>query len=278
MPDKNDLARMYGVDYWKVGGGTDTDDPRERVRVLDWLRKLGAGTFIDFGCGKGVLLAEAAALGWRVAGVEMDPAVAGSVAGATNLTVVSDPERLVGSGNAPADVVHLGDVVEHLADLEAQWPAILGLVKPGGILLSQGPLEASPTLFTLALRLSRAVRPRESESPPYHVLLATAAGQRTFFRRFGLEEIEYIVREVSWPAPSRLAVRDLVRPRLVALFLARRLSQAVSALFPNRMGNRYFFAGRRPVGAPGPAYRGATGGAPDRGRGVGLPFPDTVVD
>ena len=258
MPNGDDLTAMYNIDYAKVGrGGPDTDDPRERAHVLDWLRRLGEGTFVDFGCGEGGLLAEVAGLGWRAAGVEMDPAVANTVAGRTKLTVVSDPDQLLASGAAPADVVHLGDVVEHLTDLDRQMLRILGLVKPGGVLLSQGPLEASPTLFLLALRLARAVRPRRLDFPPYHVLLATAKGQRTCFRRFGLEELEYVVREVEWPAPSRLSASDLVRPRLVALFLARRLSQAVSACFPNAMGNRYFFAGRRLAGAPSRGLKAA---------------------
>jgi SAM-dependent methyltransferase len=258
---------MYDRDYGEaVHGGPDIDDPRERTRVLDWLRKAGGGTFIDFGCGQGGLLAEVAAQGWRVAGVEMDPAVAELVAGRTSLTVVSDPDRLLASGIAPADVVHLGDVVEHLTNLDEQMPVILRLVKPGGMLLSQGPLEASPTLFTLALRLARAVRPRRVESPPYHVILATAAGQRAFFRRFDLEEMEYVVREVSWPAPSRLAGSEMIRPRLVALFLARRISQAISAVFPNKMGNRYFFAGRRPAGLPRTMSGGAAGASETDGR------------
>ncbi|MDR3639312.1 MAG: methyltransferase domain-containing protein [Isosphaeraceae bacterium] len=246
MPDRLDLHHMYDVDYPKVGqDGVATDDPRERSRVVDWLRRLGDGVFVDFGCGEGGLLVEAAKLGWRVAGVELNPAFADSVASRTREMVVSDPDLLTGMGLAPADVVHLGDVVEHLTDLDRQMPAIVRLVKPGGLLLSQGPLEASPNLFTAMLRLVRRLRPRPIVSPPYHVLLATAEGQRDFFRRFDLEEVEYAVCEVAWPAPSRLAIADLARPRLVALFLIRRLSQAISSLFPNGMGNRYFFVGRR---------------------------------
>lgn len=77
------------------------------------------------------------------------------------------------------------------------------------------------------------------------MLLATRVGQRRLFERFGLEELEFSVSEVSWPAPSTLTRSDLKRPRPVALFLLRRLSQAVSKLRPDRWGNRYFYAGRR---------------------------------
>lgn len=79
---------------------------------------------------------------------------------------------------------------------------------------------------------------------PYHVLLATAKGQQDFFRRFGLEELTFSIREEDWPAPPGLALSDLGRPRLVGLFMLRRFSQAISAVMPAPWGNPYFFAGR----------------------------------
>src|SRR5205085_1308835 len=140
-----------------------------------------------------------------------------------------------------------GRVVEWLARLDEQMPEILRLVKPGGLLLAQGPLEANASLFTSVLATARRLRPkRRTEMAPYHVLLATARGQREFFRRFGLEEIEYTLREVSWPAPSGLMLADLGRPRAVGLFALRRCSQALSALRPRVWGNRYFYVGRKP--------------------------------
>jgi hypothetical protein len=75
------------------------------------------------------------------------------------------------------------------------------------------------------------------------VLLATAAGQRAFFRRFGLQEFSFTLREAAWPAPNRISVSDLGRPRRLGLFLIRRFSQLVSRLAPHAWGNRYFYAG-----------------------------------
>jgi Zn ribbon nucleic-acid-binding protein len=87
--------------------------------------------------------------------------------------------------------------------------------------------------------------PRRVEMAPLHVLLATSAGQRALFERFGLEEAEYVVREVSWPAPARLSAAELRSPRAVALFALRRCSQLASALRPGAWGNRYFYAGAK---------------------------------
>ncbi len=247
MPGDETLAQMYGTGYSEsFTVDPNVDDPKEPCRTLKWLARSGGGTFIDYGCGDGTLLVETDKLGWRPYGVEFDPEVARRAEEKTGLKVFSDPSALLNEAGGPADVLHLGDVIEHLTALDRQMPEILGLLKPGGILLAQGPLEGNPNVFLMFLRLSRPMKKRRRyEMAPYHVLLATAAGQRTFFRRFGLEELEYSIHEVSWPAPTRISAADLARPRVLGLFAARRLSQWVSRLLPGKLGNRYYYAGRR---------------------------------
>lgn len=246
MPHDDTLRLMYGVDYATAVGTHDPTvaDPKEPGRVIGWLKKLGRGAFLDYGCGAGPLLTAARGLGWEALGVELDEEVARRTAGQTGARVVSDPARLADNG-PPADVLHLGDVIEHLTALDRQMPEILRLLKPGGVVLAQGPLEANPNLFTSTLKLARSVRrPRAAEMAPYHVLLATARGQQGFFKRFGLSELEFVVSEVCWPAPSRLGAGDLLRPKAVGMFALRKASQLVSAVRPKALGNRYFYAGR----------------------------------
>ena len=245
MPDSDTLARMYGPAYAQsFVDEPSVCDPKQPSRVVRWLEENAPGTFIDYGCGSGSLLAEAIRLKWRAVGVEFDAEVARAVSAETGARVVSCAE-IASLGDCQADMLNLGDVIEHLTELSRQMPEILRLIKPGGLLLAQGPLEANANLFTIALRLSRFLRkPRQSEMAPYHVLLATARGQRQFFPRHGLEELEYSVDEVDWPAPHRLTLADFFRPRAVGLFVLRRVSRSVSALRPGRWGNRYFYAGR----------------------------------
>lgn len=245
MPDAAVLAEMYGVDYTQEGGSAGhTENPKEPERVVEWLSKLESGTFVDYGCGEGELLTEAQRTGWKAVGVEFSDDVARKTSARTGQAVFTRPHER--PDFPPADVLHLGDVIEHLTRLDEQMPDILRLLKPGGILLAQGPLEGNTSLFTLVLASARGLRrDRRTEMAPYHVLLATARGQREFFRRFGLEEIEYTLREVAWPAPAGLMLSDLRRPRMVGLFALRRISKLVSALHPTQWGNRYFYVGRR---------------------------------
>lgn len=247
MPDHQLLERMYGPEYaTSFQHDPSIADPKQPERVLHWLRTLPAGTFLDYGCGQGALLTAAQEAGWKAVGVEFSKEVAARVAERTGAIVVTDPACLPAGGREAADVLHLGDVLEHLTEMDRQMPEIMNLLRPSGVLLAQGPLEANGCLFTLGLKLMRRLTGRKPvEMAPYHVSLATAAGQRILFRRFGLQEQEFVVREVAWPAPAVLRAADLRRPRSLALFTLRRLSQACTLLRPGPWGNRYFYAGRR---------------------------------
>jgi len=238
MPDPETIARMYGLNYAGEAAGADTIDPKNPRAVVGYLSSREPGVFVDYGCGDGRLLVAAHELGWTAVGVELSPEVARATEQRTGITVrtPSAPE-LVGI----ADVLHLGDVVEHLTNMDRQLADALSVLKSGGTLLAQGPLENNPNVFTATVRLARRFRKRIMEMAPYHVVLATSKGQRVLFARMNLEELAYTVTEETWPAPRRF----FSGARGMALYSLRRLSQAVSAISREGMGNRYFYIGRR---------------------------------
>jgi SAM-dependent methyltransferase len=246
MPDDELLEVIYGTGYPAlVSPEHSVEDPKHPERVLSVLAALPPGTFIDFGCGAGHLLCEAAALGWKTWGVELTPAVAAATAHATGQPVV--PVSDVGSrSDLPgADVVHLGDVLEHLTDPDREFSAALSMLRPGGLVLAQGPLENNWTVFGALIRVAGRTRPtRVRHQPPTHVVQATARGQRLFFFRHGLAEQRFDISEVWWPAPSELR-SCWRRPRLLILHLCRRLSLSLRPLTPRTWGDRYFYIGRK---------------------------------
>jgi 2-polyprenyl-3-methyl-5-hydroxy-6-metoxy-1,4-benzoquinol methylase len=247
MPEPDMVQQMYGPRYkaaFSEGTNGNVEDPKQLDKCIEWLRNLGTGTFLDYGCGAGVLLEAAAKAGWRSVGVELDSKVAREVEERTGFRVLTAEEADSSEGHI-ADILHLGDVLEHLTEMENQLPRILRLIKPGGLLLAQGPLEGNFNFFAACCGLSRRLRPwHRTKMAPYHVLMATSRGQRVLFERFGLSELEYSLHEVAWPAPSRLKLRDLARPRQATLFALRRVSVSLSALNGKKWGNRYFYAGR----------------------------------
>lgn len=229
MPDDETVELMYGLDYQKP----EEESAHDFSSVIAFLRKQPAGVFIDYGCGKGEILREAKKLGWRPIGVELSEEVARAVSERTGVEVVQPGHGM------RADVLHLGDVLEHLTKMDEQLPEILAMLKPGGYLIAQGPMEANMNLFTLAIRCSRRFRPKTIYTTPYHVMLATNKGQRALFARYGLKEVEYRLSEVSWPAPDKISAN----PRALGLYSLRKASQLVTKLKPS-LGNRYFYVGR----------------------------------
>mgnify|MGYP001439616392 CR=1 FL=1 len=244
MPDEQMLLEMYGNSYFD-GGVPELEDSSEGkfAEVLEHLRRAEPGVFIDYGCGGGDLLAAVAELGWRPIGIEFNPEQINELKRALPYAIVSHQEK----PSELADVLHLGDVLEHLTEMDLQFPKILSLLKVGGVLIAHGPLEANPNVFNYALSLSRRIKGAKVTSvAPYHVILATSKGQRRLFERHGLREEAFKVKEVAFPAPESLNTTDLKSVRRTALYLIRKASQAATKLTgEGRHGNRYFYIGER---------------------------------
>lgn len=245
MPDAETLAQMYGDDYQQFLSIESCHSGDDGIRqVVEYLKTREKGVFLDYACGAGVLLNEVAKTGWEVIGFELNVATAEKYSRLHNIKIISDLKDL--PENFRADVIHLGDVLEHLTDVNSQFPSILNLLKENGLLIAQGPLEANLNLFFLGVKMTRILRRApDSEMPPYHVSLATVEGQRRFFNRFRLKEMVFDVFETAHPAPERIEMSDLKNLRKSAFFLLRKVSQTVSAVFPKTMGNRYFYVGSK---------------------------------
>jgi SAM-dependent methyltransferase len=242
MPDQDISSRLYGMDY-AAFSGSQRDHPDTRLTsALDVLAKRPPGRLIDYGCGDGSFLRAAAKLGWQCEGVEFSPEVVRDLSTAMGLPVVDANNLHALTGRA--DVVALNDVIEHFSDLPSSFAAVLRLLKPSGLIIAQGPLEANSNLFTHTVALHRRTRRATSATmPPYHVLLATARGQRMFFRRVGLRELRFSVIEAAWPAPARLTRSVIGDSRALGLFLLRRVSRITGAVLPSYSGNRYLYVG-----------------------------------
>jgi 2-polyprenyl-6-hydroxyphenyl methylase/3-demethylubiquinone-9 3-methyltransferase len=119
------------------------------------LRPFDGLTLLDIGCGGGLVAEPMARLGFRVTGIDADEAaiaVARAHAQAAKLVI----DYRTGSAEARAaagesfDAVLALEVVEHLADVEAFFASLSGLVKPGGAFIG-ATVNRTAASFALAI-------------------------------------------------------------------------------------------------------------------------------
>ena len=246
VPSSGQLAAMYSREAYHDVHYALVDPTGDYARSATLLRRHagGRGALLDLGCGNGSFMLAAQQAGFRPEGIEFTASAIESAHQKSGLPV-SDLETVLASGRR-FDIVHAGDVLEHLPDPASTLGQLFGSLQPGGLLFAEGPLQSNPSLVYLVSktvkRLRRALgRDRPGRTAPTHLTLTTRTAQRRFFTaRLGLRELMFEVYETGWP--YRLtgvrfrSVQALIR-HLIGL-----AAVAVSALVPVRprvLGNRF---------------------------------------
>ena len=84
--------------------------------ILRWLGEGRGRRLLDVGAADGLLSRQLSARGWRVTGIEGDPALAQAGARHCERMITMNLDREVPAGEGPFDVIVYGDVLEHLVD------------------------------------------------------------------------------------------------------------------------------------------------------------------
>jgi 2-polyprenyl-3-methyl-5-hydroxy-6-metoxy-1,4-benzoquinol methylase len=209
LPSGEDLHALYrsmeDPDYL-----AEEDGRRRTARRLLALVPPG-GRLLDVGCGHGLLLDEARALGFSVEGLELSRSAADWARGSLGLPVREEPLEAVDEPAAYAAIV-MADVLEHLDDPPAALDHARSLLSPGGVLVVVTPDPAS--------RMARLAGARWWGFLPAHtVLLPRATLRRTLEERgFSVVDERSLVRTFTlryWMAG--LAERGGPAGRVVSL-------------------------------------------------------------
>ena len=204
LPSDEDFRLMYaGENYHDIH--YQTLDSTQFEKTLARVRPLLSQTrdVLDYGCGIGGFLVAAAQAGMRSHGVEFDAAARERAKKNTGIEV-HVPQALARLG-LKFDLIHLGDVLEHLPDPKAVFLRLRSLLNPGGLFLVEGPLQrnASPVFWCSAgvKRLRRALGvDRPGSSPPTHLVLTDRMSQKKFFTEtLSYECLFYELDETGWP-------------------------------------------------------------------------------
>ena len=183
LPDAEAFAAMYAPDDYHAEFYAEDDGQGAYAETAAKLaEQLPPGArLLDYGCGSGHFVAAAKSVGFAAEGAEHSAAAAAAAAARCG-AAVHDLSDEAWRAAGPWECVHLGDVLEHLPDPRATLVDVLGVVRPGGWLSVEGPLEANPSPVHVAIhltgRLKRLAGRSEGAFPPYHLFFTDAAAQR----------------------------------------------------------------------------------------------------
>jgi len=223
VPDAACFAQMYDKasyhdSHYSV---SDLTPYRQAAALLRQFTQYGS-TVLDYGCGVGHFLQAVKAEGFHPYGVEFDAPAAAAAAVHAGCPVVTVTDLDGAYAGQLFNVIHLGDVLEHLPDPAATLAGLLTRLKPGGLLFVEGPLETNPSPVYWAARLFGGVkhrlRPAEiGAGVPTHLFRTSALAQSRFFRqRFPiLQPLYWQVSESGWP----YAQGDWIKRRVAAAAL-----------------------------------------------------------
>lgn len=203
---------------------------------------------LEIGTASGYIGRELRARGFaHLIGVEIDPAAAAAARPFYERHEVRDIERDGLAGLGEFDVVICADVLEHLRDPAGQLAAVVGLVRPGGVVVVSLPNAVNwiARLQVLAGRFEYADRGLFDRG---HLRFFTRRTARRLMEQAGLS----VERIVATPLPVELVIEGWL-PAVAARGLERAYT-ALAAGWGTLLAYQFVLVGRR-GGAPGAARR-----------------------
>ena len=191
------VAQLAGI-YTRSAGyfaTAETDLSRTSAEPAEQLHRhlaaagIRGGRFLDVGCATGQLIYHMARLGWQVTGIDVNPDAA-AVARAHGLDVAEGALEKQPFADASFDVIHMGDVLEHLPRPRQALLTARRLLRPGGLLVLRMP-NADCGFARAALRLSRWLGlPWTWSAAPYHLYEFTPRATSRLLISAGFEVTE----------------------------------------------------------------------------------------
>ena len=161
------------------------------------------GRLLDFGCGNGSFLRLAKEAGFRAEGIEIDAETRKIASANSSCPVVSLDEAE--KAQRRYDIIHLGDVLEHLPAPAATLRRLEELLAPRGNFFIEGPLEDNSSLVYFSSRLFGSFkkllrRDLLGDAPPFHLTRTDGRSQRRFLEsRMSYEIRKFKIYETGWP-------------------------------------------------------------------------------
>ena len=180
--------------------------------ILSLLPDPGNGRVLDVGTAHGYLAAMLRRRGFRVTGIESDPALAAEAANHCDEIYVADLDRPLPNLDFEFDVILYGDVLEHLKDPMTVLESLNRSLRPGGIVIVSLPNVAN-IYVRLSLLMGRFDYADRGILDRTHLHFFTRKTFRDFLDEAGLE----VLRLTATPIPLPLVVPERFHGRLLAV-------------------------------------------------------------
>jgi len=244
--EKWEIQKLYSVNYiGDVGPASSVDYESDKARFAKLERYLtsisnpGKKLFLDFGCGASadtIILAKA--LRFQAFGAEVAEDTRAQANLVSGCEIFSPDE--INSGQHQFDIVFMGDVLEHVMDPILLLESAQKSLRPGGVLVIQGPLEGTNTLSNFFVSLkARILFKRPSTFPPYHVSLARKSSIINMLRVRGLATLDLQITEPYWPAPRLGSRNSFASPSKFLLSLIKLIDIGIHKINKS-YGTRFF--------------------------------------
>jgi len=256
QPVGEGLAELYAPQYFErdfrcgrsAAAATDRDAFRAENRaLLEEFERLVPGRavprrLLEIGSAAGWLLLEARERGWSARGVELS-ADAVARARALELDVIHGDVTAARLPDESADLVYMGDVLEHVPDCRAVLEEAWRVLAPGGFLYLRGPITTHSLGRAFALRFCRITgRELTLREPPYHLWEFTPGTLEGLLERVGFARVSS--RQTKIPPGRPHGCKSL--PERAALLAFDLVNWPITRVF-NARGDRIQLVARRPA-------------------------------
>ena len=239
---EQDKEKMYNRSYHQQFYFTYTEDYSKQLKVIAPYKKR---TFLDYGCGDGGLMSFLHTHQFNVTGVEYDKNLVAELASKFAALHFIE-QRTFWQNTETYDIIHLGDVLEHVSDPATLISELKKKLSPDGLFFIEGPLECNPNLAYYFRKctywLKRTVdKEAVRVKVPYHITYSNAKNQQLFFNTLQLQQISFKITEAGWPYID--TITEIKSPWLFIQYLVAKISIMVSGIIP-WFGNRFIYMGK----------------------------------
>ena len=238
IPTDDDFKKIYQHDNYHAEHYVEIDSSQyeESVELLSKYISNSDAKVLDYGCGYGHFLKALLNRNFKAEGFEFDKAAC-TKAEQFSGCKVHPINQLVNIEKNTFNVLHLGDVLEHLPDPHQTLEKLIMLLDSNGIIFIEGPIETNPSPVYWAAKLFGFIKKtflsKDNNGKPTHLIRVDAKTQKDFILKINsrIECLHWEIYETGWPYRNNGPIKNTIAK--LAIYLGGR------KFFFKVMGNRF---------------------------------------